>query len=112
LSVTVITSVLTRLKAATATISVRMMNISRFSICTASYQLRLVRVQSRTMHAGAPWLSLQVVADGAGACTSARRSCTPVGPSTRNRARRVVQVDQRQAAVVFVVARRRTRRPA
>ena len=31
LSVTVITSVETRLKAATATISVRMMNISRFS---------------------------------------------------------------------------------
>ena len=49
LSVTVITSVLTRLNAATATISVRMMNISRFSSCTASNQLRLVRVQSRTL---------------------------------------------------------------
>ena len=48
LSVTVITSVLTRLKAATATISVKMMNISRFSICTAWNQLRLVRVQSLT----------------------------------------------------------------
>ncbi|MOA51129.1 hypothetical protein D3C78_1742380 [compost metagenome] len=35
LSVTTITSVDTRLNAATATISVRMMNIMRFSICTA-----------------------------------------------------------------------------
>jgi len=48
LSVTVITSVETRLKAATATISVRMMNISRFSTCTASNQARWLRVQSRS----------------------------------------------------------------
>ena len=40
LSVTVITSVLTRLKAATATIRVRMMNIIRFSSCTAANQVR------------------------------------------------------------------------
>jgi hypothetical protein len=39
LSVTVITSVLTRLKAATATIRVRMMNIMRFSTCTAANQV-------------------------------------------------------------------------
>ncbi len=39
LSVTVITSVETRLKAATATISVRMMNITLFSICTARKKL-------------------------------------------------------------------------
>ena len=39
LSVTVITSVDTRLKAATATISVRMMNIMRFSTCTAANQV-------------------------------------------------------------------------
>ena len=36
------------MNAATATISVRMMDISRFSGCTASNQLRLVRVQSVT----------------------------------------------------------------
>jgi hypothetical protein len=48
LSVTVITSVLTRLKAATATISVRMMNIMRFSSCTAANQVRFCCVQSRT----------------------------------------------------------------
>ena len=53
LSVTVITSVETRLNAATATISVRMMNIMRFSICTAANQLRLVRVQSRTSEVAA-----------------------------------------------------------
>jgi hypothetical protein len=46
LSVTVITSVLTRLNAATATISVRMMNIIRFSTCTAANQVRFWRVQS------------------------------------------------------------------
>ena len=55
LSVTVITRVETRLKAATATISARMMNIMRFSICTASYQAALVRVQSRTRKAGPSW---------------------------------------------------------
>ena len=48
LSVTVITSIDTRLNAATAMISVRMMNIMRFSICTAANQLRFSRDQSRT----------------------------------------------------------------
>lgn len=49
LSVTVITKVLTRLKAATATMSVKMMNIMRFSSCTAENQVRFCCVQSRTM---------------------------------------------------------------
>ena len=48
LSVTVITSVLTKLKAATATMSVRMMNIMRFSTCTAANQVRFCCDQSRT----------------------------------------------------------------
>ena len=39
LSVTAITSVETRLNAATATINVRMMNITFFSICTARKKL-------------------------------------------------------------------------
>jgi hypothetical protein len=39
LSVTVITCVETMLNAATAMISVRMMNITRFSICTARKKL-------------------------------------------------------------------------
>ena len=39
LSVTIITSVETMLNAATATISGRMMNIIRFSICTARKKL-------------------------------------------------------------------------
>jgi hypothetical protein len=47
LSVTVITSVDTRLKAATAMISVRMMNIMRFSVCTAANQLLFCCDQSR-----------------------------------------------------------------
>ncbi|MNV64730.1 hypothetical protein D3C71_1573870 [compost metagenome] len=47
LSVTVITRVVTRLKAATATIKVRMMNIMRFSTCTAANQVLFCCVQSR-----------------------------------------------------------------
>ena len=47
LSVTVITRVDTRLNAATATISVRMMNIMRFSSCTAANQVLFCCVQSR-----------------------------------------------------------------
>ncbi|MNG36077.1 hypothetical protein D3C84_1229930 [compost metagenome] len=48
LSLTVITSVETRLKAATATISARMMNIMRFCRRTASNQVRFCWVQSRS----------------------------------------------------------------
>ena len=103
LSVTVITSVETRLNAATAMISVRMMNISRFSTCTASNQLRLVRVQSRTTTSG-PRL-----------CCSARPTLARlvhVGqlqlhagrPLDAQQLGRVVDVHQRQRAVVFVVA--------
>ena len=82
LSVTVITSVLTRLNAATATISVRMMNIMRFSTCTAANQVRFCRVQSRINR-----LSVSVPASSAATsgawCRSFRRSRTPVGPSRR-----------------------------
>ena len=83
LSVTVITSVETRLNAATATISVRMMNIMRFSTCTASNQLRLVRVQSRTM-TPLPSCCASAPPTSRAWCTSASRSCTPIGPSARN----------------------------
>ena len=48
LSVTVITSIETRLKAATAMISARMMNIMRFSTCTAANHTRFSSDQSRT----------------------------------------------------------------
>ena len=48
LSVTTITSVETMLKAATAMMSVRMMNIMRFSICTARKKLAFCCVQSVT----------------------------------------------------------------
>ena len=46
LSVTTITSVDTTLNAATATISVRMMNMTRFSISTALKKVAWLRVQS------------------------------------------------------------------
>ena len=47
LSVTTITCADTMLNAATATMSVRMMNITRFSICTARKKFAWLRVQSR-----------------------------------------------------------------
>ena len=47
LSVTVITCADTMLNAATAMISVRMMNITRFSICTARKKFAWLIVQSR-----------------------------------------------------------------
>ncbi len=82
LSVTVITSVDTRLNAATATISVRMMNIIVFSICTASNQAALVRVQSCT-RTPCPKPVARRSAAARASCTSARRNCTPVGPPVR-----------------------------
>ncbi len=83
LSVTVITSVDTRLKAATATISVSTMLIMRFSICTASNQVALERVQSRTRVSG-PICPASSAATRRASCTSRSFSCTPVAPSTRN----------------------------
>ena len=87
LSVTVITSIETRLNAATAMISVRMMNIMRFSICTAANQLRFSADQSRT--SVSPPAARQV-----GRRSPAPTSCrvvfsrTPLTPSTRNSVRR------------------------
>ena len=104
LSVTVITSVDTRLNAATATISVRMMNIRRFSICTASNQLRLVRVQSRTLDLGPQARRELAARRGARACRSFSFSCTPLGPSRRNSRCASSRWIQRQRAVVLVVA--------
>ena len=103
-SVTVITSVETRLKAATATISARMMNIMRFSTCTAANQLRFCRVQSRTSRLGGRVLASCAATSGA-RCMSVSLSRTPVGPSIRNSRCGVADVYQRQRAVVFVVAR-------
>ena len=87
LSVTVMTSVDTRLNAATATISVRMMNIMRFSSCTAANQVRFCRVQSRTSRS-----PLRLPARSAATARAWGRSRnfrrTPVGPSSlRMRAR-------------------------
>ena len=83
LSVTVITSVETRLKAATATISVRMMNIMRFSTCTAANQVLFWRVQSRMRNCpgsvAASWS-----ATSRASCRSFSLRRMPVGPSRRN----------------------------
>ncbi|MNT57221.1 hypothetical protein D3C72_1945790 [compost metagenome] len=82
LSVTVITSVLTRLNAATATMSVRMMNIMRFSSCTAANQVRFCCVQSRI----SSWplrLLASCCATSRAWCRSFSFSRTPVGPSRR-----------------------------
>ena len=99
LSVTVMTSVDTMLNAATATISVRMMNIIRFSICTARKKLAWLRVQSRTStrprHGGraAP-------APPRGASNrSSTLSRTPETVVEPVELLRVVDVDQRQPGV-------------
>ena len=75
----VITSVLTRLKAATATIRVRMMAIMRFSICTAAYQVLFWRVQSSSSKRPESAPASSCVTCGAW-CMSFRRARTPVGP--------------------------------
>ncbi|CAM5194148.1 hypothetical protein CDEN61S_00456 [Castellaniella denitrificans] len=83
LSLTAITSEDSRLKAATATIRVRIRNIMRFSVCTAANQVRLFWVQSvartpagiRPSKAWATW--------GA-RCMSAMRRRTPLTPLSRN----------------------------
>ena len=83
LSVTDITSVLTRLNAATATISVRMMNIMRFSTCTAANQVRFCWVQSRTsMSPLSCWASCRPTTRAC--CKSRNFRRTPAGPSRRN----------------------------
>ena len=105
LSVTVITSVDTRLNAATATISVRMMNIIVFSICTASYQAALVRVQSctRTLRAQAHG---QAVGGRAGVVHVGQAQLHAGGAAGAVQLGGVVQRGQRQRAVVLVVADR------
>ena len=82
LSVTDITKVDTKLKAATATMSVRMMNIIRFSTCTAANQVLFCCVQSRS--------PIPMGKVGASSRATARASCKslilrrmPVGPSKR-----------------------------
>ena len=83
LSVTVITSVDTRLNAATATISVRMIESRRFWICTEANQLRLVSVQSRTTTRGPSACSSSAATSGA--CSrSFRRRRRPFGPASWN----------------------------
>ena len=82
LSVTVITKVLTKLKAATATISVRMMNIMRFSICTAANQVRLARVQSRNI-TSSPNTGESSAATCRACCASFNFTRMPLGPSKR-----------------------------
>ena len=81
-SVTVITSVETRLNAATATMSARMMNIIRFSTCTAANQVRFCRVQSRTIIPGGNACASSA-ATSCARCMSLSFRRTPVGPSTR-----------------------------
>ena len=103
LSVTVITSVDTRLNAATATISVRMMNIRRFSTWTAANQLRLVRVQSRTSNFG-PRVSASSRATRGAWFRSSEAQLHAGRPFAAEQARGIVEVHQGHAAVVFVVA--------
>ena len=103
LSVTVITSVETRLNAATATISVRMMNIRRFSTCTAENQLRLVLVQSRTTTCG-PSALLELGGDQRRPVQVLQAQLHAGRPFDAKELGGVFERDQREAAVVLVVA--------
>jgi hypothetical protein len=105
LSVTVITSVDTRLNAATATISVRMMNIIVFSICTASYQAALVRVQSCT-RTWSPRPTARRLGGGARVVHVGQLQLHAGRAAGAVELGGVVERGQRQAAVVFVVADR------
>ena len=82
LSVTVITCAETMLNAATAMISVRMMNITRFSICTARKKFAWLRVQSRISA-----LTVELPASSRATAGAANRSSsfrrTPDTPSSR-----------------------------
>ena len=104
LSVTVITSVLTRLKAATATISVRMMNIMRFSSCTAANQVRFWRVQSRISKSPRQGASPAAAATSRAWCRSLQLQPHAGRALEPEDARGVVHVQQRQRRVVFEVA--------
>ena len=84
LSVTVITSVETKLNAATAMIKVRMMNIMRFSVCTAANQFLFCLVQSLTHKPGSCIESWS--ATFAACCISSNFRRKPDGPSNRNNA--------------------------
>ena len=104
LSVTTITCADTMLNAATATISVRMMNITRFSICTARKKLAWLRVQSR-ISASTRQLCQQARARPRGAANrSSSFSRTPRHAVEPVELLRVVDVDQREAAVELVHA--------
>jgi hypothetical protein len=101
LSVTVITCADTMLNAATAMISVRMMNMTRFSICTARKKFAWLCVQSRTSP-----LILSVPASERG---HRRRNeeIVQLQPHPGRSVQpiellRVVEVDQRQSAVELV----------
>ena len=83
LSCTVITKVDTKLNAATATISVKIMNIMRFSTCTAANQVLFCRVQSRTTKLPVK-LRLKSRATARASCKSLSFNRMPVGPSRRN----------------------------
>ena len=101
LSVTVMTSVETRLKAATATISARIRKSMRFWICTDSNHWRFVRVQSRTNIPGR--VRQPGRASSPATSRSARRSCNAAGPLAPKSACASAQ-HQGQRAVVLEVA--------
>ncbi len=82
LSVTTITCADTMLNAATATISVRMMNITRFSICTARKKFAWLRVQSRTSADTGIFCHRSRATSGAANRSSSFRR-TPDTPSSR-----------------------------
>ena len=111
LSVTVITSVDTRLNAATATISVRMMPISRLLDLhgrRTSCGVGAGPVAARARSVAEPLRTGRLATSARVVHVGFSRSCTPVGAAGAVELGGVVERGQRQAAVVLVVADRRT----
>ena len=104
LSVTTITCAETMLNAATATISVRMMNITRFSICDRAEEIR-VRQRPVADLARRP---AALRARSRATCGAANRSSsfrrTPDDAVDAIQPPRVVEVDEREPAVELVHA--------
>ena len=84
-SVTVITRVDTSPNAPTSTMRKRMIDIIRFSTCTAANHVLFSTVQSRAKYPGGSDF-MRLSATAGASCISATRTRTPIGPPVRKSA--------------------------
>src|SRR5260363_58827 len=101
LLVTVITNDETRLNAATAIISIRMMNIILFSTCTAANQVRFCVVQSRTYS----WPESERASNGGGALHIVQAHAHTCRGFQSEERLRIGHMNQGKRTVKFIMAR-------